>query len=76
MTNTEQLPRLLTVPEVAELLGVNQGKVHELRKSGLLPFLKLGAYKCGGVFKEILIGVYFTQPEKGFALPYFVQLGE
>lgn len=46
MTNIEQLPRLLTVPEVAELLGVNQGKVHELRKSGLLPFLKLGTYKC------------------------------
>lgn len=29
-----------------------------------------------GVFKEILIGVYFTQPEKSFALSYFVQFGE
>lgn len=28
MVSIEQLPRLLTVPEVAELLGVNQGKVH------------------------------------------------
>lgn len=34
------------MPEVSKLLGINQGKVHELRKSGLLPFLKLGAYKC------------------------------
>ena len=34
MTNIEQLPRLLTVPEVAELLGVNQGKVPE-RAGGL-----------------------------------------
>lgn len=45
-TVKEQIPRLMTVPEVAAALNVNQGKVHELRKSGLLPFLKLGAYKC------------------------------
>ena len=46
MPDNEILPRLLTVPEVAELLHINAGKVHELRKSGLLPCLKLGAYKC------------------------------
>lgn len=28
MVSMEQLPRLLTAPEVAELLGVNQGRVH------------------------------------------------
>ena len=42
----QNLPRLLTVPEVAELLHVNQNTVHELRKAGLIPFMKLGAYKC------------------------------
>lgn len=36
---------LYTVPEVAKLLKVNQGKVHEFRKAGLLKFMKLGAYK-------------------------------
>lgn len=35
-----------TVAEVAELLKVNVNYVHRLRKSGLLPFLKLGCYKC------------------------------
>ncbi len=43
---TEKL--LYTVPEVAEILRCNQNKVHELRKAGLLPFLKLGQYKCLG----------------------------
>jgi excisionase family DNA binding protein len=37
---------LYTVPEVAKLLKTNQDYVHKLRKSGLLPFLKLGQYKC------------------------------
>lgn len=41
---TEKL--LYTVPEVAEILQCNQNRVHELRKAGLLPFLKLGQYKC------------------------------
>jgi excisionase family DNA binding protein len=34
------------VPEVAKLLKTNSDYVHKLRKSGLLPFLKLGQYKC------------------------------
>ena len=36
---------LYTVPEVAKLLKVNQGTVHEYRKAGLIRFMKLGAYK-------------------------------
>lgn len=36
---------LYTVPEVAKLLKVNQGTVHEYRKAGLIRFMKLGSYK-------------------------------
>lgn len=34
-----------TVKETAEILKTNVNYVHELRKNGLLPFLKLGSYK-------------------------------
>ncbi len=37
---------LYTVSEVAAILKCNPNMVHKLRKSGLLPFLKLGYYKC------------------------------
>ena len=37
---------LLTVKEVAETLKTNIDYVHKLRKAGVLPFLKLGSYKC------------------------------
>ena len=36
---------LYTVKEVATLLKTNVDYVHKLRKSGLLPSLKLGQYK-------------------------------
>ena len=36
---------LYTVKEVAEFLKTNIDYVHKLRKSGLLPFLKIGQYK-------------------------------
>lgn len=36
---------LYTVKEVAVLLKTNVDYVHKLRKSGLLPFLKIGQYK-------------------------------
>ena len=39
-------PILYTAPEVVKLLKTNQYYVHKLRKAGLLPFLKLGQYKC------------------------------
>ena len=37
---------LLTVKEVSEILKTNVTYVHKLRKEGLLPFIKLGQYKC------------------------------
>lgn len=36
---------LYTVKEVSKILKVNVDFVHRLRKSGLLPFIKLGSYK-------------------------------
>jgi len=42
---------LYTVKEVSEILKTNVSYVHNLRKSGLLPFIKLGTYK---VRKETL----------------------
>lgn len=36
---------LYTVKEVSKLLKCNVDTVHNLRKSGLLPFMKLGQYK-------------------------------
>ena len=36
---------LLTVKEVAVILKTNVSYVHKLRKSGHLPFLKIGQYK-------------------------------
>lgn len=42
---------LYTVKEVSEILKCNVDYVHRLRKSGVLPFIKLGHYK---VTKESL----------------------
>lgn len=42
---------LYTIKEVSEILKTNVTYVHRLRKSGLLPTIKLGAYK---VRKEAL----------------------
>lgn len=36
---------VLTVPEISKRLHINEGKVHELRRAGLLRFMKLGAWK-------------------------------
>lgn len=36
---------LFTVPEVAEILKINNNKVYDLFKAGLLTPLKLGRYK-------------------------------
>lgn len=36
---------LYTVREVAQMLKTNVDYVHKLRRSGLLPFLKIGQYK-------------------------------
>jgi hypothetical protein len=40
------MDELLTVKEVSEILKTNVDYVHNLRKSGLLPFIKIGCYKC------------------------------
>lgn len=37
---------LYTVPEVAKIIKSNVDYVHKLRKAGVLPFIKLGSYKC------------------------------
>ena len=37
---------LYTVADVAEVLQCNESTVYKLKNVGLLPFLKLGRYKC------------------------------
>lgn len=58
---------LLTVKEVSEILKTNVTYVHRLRKAGLLPFLKMGCYKCRveslEVFLEKYEGFDLTDPE-------------
>ena len=58
---------LYTVSEVAQILKCNVGYVHSLRKAGLLPFMKLGSYKCRKValekFLENCEGKDLTDPE-------------
>ena len=39
-------PMVYTVKEVAKILKTSPDTVYALKKSGLLPFLKLGALKC------------------------------
>jgi excisionase family DNA binding protein len=46
------MDELLTVNEVSKILKVNVSTVHSLRKSGLIPFMKLGVYKCRRVTLE------------------------
>lgn len=46
VTNTTNTDMLYTVKEIAKILKVNVDYVHKLRKSGILPFIKLGQYKC------------------------------
>lgn len=38
--------QLLTAKDVSSLLKCNVATVHNLRKAGILRFLKLGSYKC------------------------------
>lgn len=38
----EEYKSIMTTAEVAEALGISQTHVHELRKQGVLPYLKLG----------------------------------
>ena len=58
---------VFTVAEVADILKCNVNYVHKLRKAGLLPFLKLGQYKCRKVALEQFLATYegkdLTDPE-------------
>lgn len=50
---------LYTVREVATILKVNVDYVHKLRKSGLLPFIKLGSYKV----REVALNEFLEKYE-------------
>lgn len=61
---------LYTAKEVAQLLKTNVDYVHKLRKSGLLPFLKLGQYK---VRKQTLIDFLSRYEGKDLTNPFDVK---
>ncbi len=61
---------LLTVKEVATLLRTNVDYVHKLRKSGLLPFLKLGQYK---VRKQALLDFLSRYEGKDLTDPFAIK---
>lgn len=60
------MDELLTVKEVSQILKTNVDYVHNLRKSGLLPFIKIGCYKCRKEalmeFLEDMEGMDITNP--------------
>lgn len=59
---------LYTIKEVSEILKTNVTYVHRLRKSGLLPTIKLGAYKVRKEALEEFLKKYegcdLSEPEK------------
>lgn len=59
---------IYTVKEVATLLKTNTGYVHQLRKSGLLPMIKLGSWKVRKEALDEFLAKYeghdLTDPEK------------
>lgn len=61
---------LFTVKEVAILLKTNVDYVHKLRKSGQLPFLKIGQYK---VRKEALIEFLIRNEGKDLTNPFEIK---
>ena len=61
---------LFTVKEVSQLLKCNVDAVHKLRKSGVLPFLKLGQYK---VRKQTLDEFLKKYEGKDITNPYDVR---
>lgn len=58
---------LYTMKEVSEILKTNVTYVHKLRKTGLLPCIKLGTYKVRKetleAFLEKYEGCDLTEPE-------------
>lgn len=61
---------LFTVKEAAALLKTNVDYIHKLRKSGVLPFLKLGQYK---VRKEALEDFLRRYEGKDLTDPYDIK---
>lgn len=61
---------LYTVKEVSEILKCNIDYVHKLRKAGLIPFIKLGSYKCR---KESLEKFLKTYEGKDVTNPFEVK---
>jgi excisionase family DNA binding protein len=43
MTQSQQIPRLLKLPEVAEILQVSRTQAYRLAKDGQLPCVRFGA---------------------------------
>lgn len=66
-TKTTNTDMLFTAQEVAKILKVNVDYVHKLRKSGILPFMKMGQFKCRRIalekFLEDYEGKDITNPE-------------
>lgn len=63
-------PIVYTAKEVASILKTNVDYIHQLRKAGILKFIKLGQYK---VRQETLIS--FLEKYDGFDLtnPFYVK---
>ena len=70
LKNYSEAAVLYTAKEVAALLKTNVDYVHRLRKSGLLPFLKLGQYK---VRKQALERFLFEYEGKDLTDPFSVK---
>jgi hypothetical protein len=64
------MDELLTVKEVSQILKTNVDYVHSLRKSGLLPFIKIGCYKCR---KETLMDFLKDMEGMDISDPYHVK---
>ena len=61
---------LLNVKETSEILKTNVDYVHKLRKSGVLPFIKLGSYK---VRREALQEFLRNNEGKDLTDPYQIK---
>ncbi|MDR0676594.1 MAG: helix-turn-helix domain-containing protein [Elusimicrobiota bacterium] len=62
------MEEVYTVQQVAKKLQTNIAYIHQLRKAGLLQFLKLGQYKCLSSTLEKFLKKYeeydLTSPKK------------
>lgn len=61
---------LYTAKEVADILKTNVDYVHKLRRSGLLPFMKIGQYK---VRRESLVNFLRAFDGKDISDPFNIK---